>query len=350
MVIGIIGGGQLGMFLAKSSYNMGYKTFVYDQNEDCCARSVSTYFMQGDFDDEKKLEDFCMKCDVITYEFENINNIIIDKLSSKYNIVQKSHPLKLASSRINERSLASSLDILQPKWEQVEDVNKINIDYPYILKSDSLGYDGKNQYHINKESDLNDVDLSVKYIAEERIDFDYEISVIACRSLNGEYQYYEPFYNIHKNGILHITLINQDINPHIVNQAYIIIKKIMDSKDIYGILCCEMFVKGDCVYFNEMAPRPHNSGHITMDCHHFSQYDNHIRSILGMKLGLTNIKCEAFMVNVLGQDIEKVEVVLDSYRDKIKYYNYHKSPKFNRKIGHLIVFDLSLLEYFKENW
>ena len=352
--IGIIGGGQLGMFLAIAAQEMGYETIVYDCKDDCCAQNVATKFVLGSFDDEAKLEEFARECDLITYEFENINSDLVKKLSENYPIIQKEHPLVIASSRFNEKEMADRLEINQPKWqylEKREDLANLTLTYPYLLKSNSLGYDGKNQYLINSEADLRVVKFGeIGYLAEEKINFDYEISVIAFRSINDEFMAYPPFYNIHHKGILNITLINQDINYAAIEKAYCAIEKIMHQEDIYGILCCEFFVKGDEVYFNEMAPRPHNSGHITMDTHYFSQYENHLRALLGLPLGKPTIKCEGFMVNVLGQDVDKVKSFLMNGGNFAKYYDYHKVPIHNRKIGHLIIFDETYIADFIENW
>lgn len=351
--IGIIGGGQLGMYLALSAYQMGFETIVYDNNKNCSAKDIATKFYFGSFDDKNKLEEFAKECDVITYEFENINNEIVKDLASRYNVVQKNHPLLISSSRYNERIMADELKIKQPSWQLVnnkEDIKDIKLEYPYLLKSISLGYDGKNQYIINNKDDLNKVDYSLSYLAESKINFDYEISLIAIRSINDELLIYDPFYNIHHHGILNITLINYEVDDIIIKQAKAAITKIMLEKDIFGILTCEFFVKNNHVYFNEMAPRPHNSGHITMDTHYISQYENHIRAITGMPLGNTKIKSDGFMVNVLGQDVEKVNKFMSENANYAKYYDYHKEARLNRKIGHLIVFEDKFLENFIKNW
>ncbi|MDL2211829.1 5-(carboxyamino)imidazole ribonucleotide synthase [Erysipelotrichaceae bacterium OttesenSCG-928-M19] len=355
MRIGIIGGGQLGMFLALQAYEMGHESIVYDCKADCCAKTIASKFYLGSFDDEEKLEEFAKECDVITYEFENINSAIVKKLATKYPILQKEHPLVIASSRYNERMMANKLQIRQPRWQLIKnkvDLKKIELNYPYLLKSISLGYDGKGQYLIKEANDLEQVSFNnkVEYLAEEMITFDYEMSLIAIRSLTNEYAIYEPFYNIHHQGILNITLIDEDIPTKVVTQAKEAIQKIMDQEAIYGILCCEFFVKDDVVYFNEMACRPHNSGHITMDTHYVSQYENHLRALLGLPLGTTAIKTNGFMVNVLGQDTKQLTTYLSDNYAYSKYYDYHKEPRDNRKIGHLVVFDKNKLNYFKKEW
>ena len=353
--IGIIGGGQLGMFMAIAAYEMGFETIVYDAKEDCCAKNVASKFYLGSFNDEAKLNEFAKECDIITFEFENINSTIVKNLSDTYNIPQTNRPLVISSSRLNEKKMANELDIKTTNWHYIEseaDLKEHSLKYPYLMKSNSLGYDGKGQYMINQHSDLDKVDFrDTTYIAEEKIEFDYEISIIAIRSINDEFVTYDPFYNQHHKGILNLTHNFPECNESVTKQAKDAIKKIMFEKDIRGVLCCEFFVKDNVVYFNEMAPRPHNSGHITMDTHYFSQYDNHLRGILGLPLGTTKIKDnQGYMVNVLGQDVEKTYEYLKDNNPLTKYYDYHKSAVENRKVGHLISFNKEHLEWFKQNW
>ncbi|WP_423363756.1 5-(carboxyamino)imidazole ribonucleotide synthase [Mycoplasma sp. P36-A1] len=349
--IGIIGGGQLGMYLSLAACQLGYKTVVYDQSKEVSAANLCDIFVEGSFNDKNKLEEFCKLCDVITYEFENINSNIVEELSQKYNIVQKAKPLILSSSRLNEKELAKKLDIKTINWQYIESKEQeIILNYPYIMKSVSLGYDGKGQYKIYKKEDLVKVDFTnTTYMCEELLDFDYEISVIAIKSINDELKFYEPFSNLHVNGILHMTTLEKQSNS-IIKQANEIVKKIIDENNIYGILCVEFFVKDGIVYFNEIAARPHNSGHITMDTHITSQYHNHIKAITGEKLGSTAIKCNAVMVNILGQDLDKLKLILNQYGDSINYYDYRKTPKHNRKIGHLVDYNLENIQYYKNNF
>lgn len=344
MVVGIIGGGQLGMFLGISAYQMGYLVHVYDPNSDCCAKGIAQKCYQGEFNDYQKLADFAKDCDVIVYEFENIDSNIIKKLSQEYNIPQGYRALEVASSRINEKNLAYKLNIKQAKWQIVNNKDEIALSYPFILKSNRLGYDGKNQYLINNKEDLMDIDLDIEYIAEEKVTFDYEMSIIAFRDHRGKMLAYQPFYNIHKEGILDYTLL-KEIPDYLYEQAKNSCFKIMAELEIIGILCCEFFVKNDEVYFNEMAPRPHNSGHITMDTHYSSQYENLIRVVNDLDIGNLNIKCWGFTKNVIGSDKLLKEIPKEYY---FKYYDYHKEKRIKRKIGHLIGFDKNLFKYFKE--
>lgn len=353
-VIGIIGGGQLGMYLAIAAYEMGYDTAIYDPNFECSARGIATYFFQGEFDDEVKLEEFCQKCDLITYEFENINADIVLALSMKYPIIQKAHPLILSSNRFVEKQMAKDLNILQAENQAIlnkEMLNSITLDYPYILKSTTLGYDGKGQVVVNSSADLREVDIDgITYLAEQKVDFDYEISVIGVQSTTGELRLYPPFYNIHHHGILNITSNHMEIPIEVVLQANNAVEKIMKHHNIYGLVCGEFFVKDNKAYFNEMACRPHNSGHITMDANFTSQYENHLRALLGMTLGSTDIKTPAFMINVLGQDVEQLKERIKDFEHNIKYYDYHKEPRFNRKVGHLIDYRIEDFNFFEKRW
>jgi len=348
-VVGIIGGGQLGMYLALAASKEGFIVHVYDEVASSASK-LCDIFVQGSYNDKEKLEAFCQECDYITYEFENINSDIIDDLSNKYNIVQKSHMLKISSSRYNEKLLAKELDIKTIDWQLIQSKeDKINIDYPYIMKTTSLGYDGKGQYVIEKEEDLDHVDFTKEYLCESKLAFDYEISVIGIRDLQGNIVLYKPFYNIHRGGILFMTLL-EDINESVTKQANDYITKIMESQNVYGILTVEFFVKDDVVYFNEIAPRPHNSGHITMDTHYTSQYQNLIRSITGLPLGSVEIKCQGMMVNILGQDVQSSKEAYEKFGPSINYYDYRKEARLNRKVGHLVDFDLTHKDYYLKDY
>ncbi|MEG0283211.1 MAG: ATP-grasp domain-containing protein [Erysipelotrichales bacterium] len=349
-IIGIIGGGQLGMFLALEANRLGFNSAIYNDGVNCSAHTICNIFVDGKYDDEQRLRDFCKQCDVITYEFENIDHHVISKLCEDFNIPQGHRPLVLASNRLNEKAMATNLGIKQGRYYLKDKIYELNLEeYDYIFKTTTLGYDGKNQYLVCDVEDLDNIDYQQEYIIEEKIDFDYEMSLIGVRSLNKELEIYPAFINEHHNGILHISE-EDSLNDSIYQQAYEAIEKIMEHYEIVGLLCVEFFVKDDEVYFNEIAPRPHNSGHITLDLNITSQYENHLKAILGMNLGSTKrLDIDAFMVNILGQDLEKVEMIIKE-SNQIKLYDYHKEARYNRKVGHLICYDYDLYDYFKETW
>lgn len=336
--LGIIGGGQLGYYLGLTAHKMGLQPIFLDSNPKSPAKYITDKFICASFDDEEKVGELVENCDVVTYEFENVDLDVIKKLNNKNKIPQGHIPLEISNDRLNEKQLATSLEIKTPMYKDVnskEELEKAldNIGYPAILKTRRFGYDGKGQYFLEGSKDIEGIRFDTKYILEQCVKFDFEISVIGIRSISGEFKVYEPFRNVHKDGILYMTHTDTNISNDLKEKACNIVKKIMIEKDIYGILCCELFVIGDEVYFNELAPRPHNSGHITMDTHMTSQYENHIRAILGLPLGSVDIKRHGVMVNILGDDYHKIN---EFYSEDCFVYDYKKEKAVSkRKMGHI---------------
>lgn len=335
--IGIIGGGQLGFYLGLTAHRMGLNPIFLDENSEAPSKYITNNFVCAKFDDENSIQKFVDMSDLLTYEFENVNLDIIKNLNKDNKFPQGHIPLLISNDRLNEKLTAKSLNIKTPKFREInkkEDLIQALNDIPKgILKTRRFGYDGKGQYSINGLHDIDNIPFDTNYIYEEKIDFDFELSVIGVRSTTSEIKLYKPFKNIHKDGILHLTYTDTRISEELENKCYDVINKFLVEKNIYGILCCELFVLGEEVYFNELAPRPHNSGHITMDTHITSQYENHIRAILGLPLGSCEIKKHGVMLNILGEDYDKLDKFYDT--DCI-VYDYKKSearPK--RKMAHI---------------
>lgn len=336
--IGIIGAGQLGLYLGLSAHKMGFQPIFLDSNDKSPASFITPNFICAEFDNEEKVKELVSMSDVVTYEFENVNLDVIKKLNTNNKIPQGHIPLEISNDRLIEKNTAKSLNIHTPKYFEVnskEDLVKgiEIIGLPCILKTRRFGYDGKGQHHIKTLDDINSVVFDTPYILEQKLDFDFEISVIGIKSINNEIKIYEPIRNVHKDGILHLSYTQNNLDDNLANRAKSIVEKFMSEKNICGILCCELFVKDNQIYFNELAPRPHNSGHITMDTHETSQYENHIRAILGLPLGSVKIKKHGLMLNILGDNYSKINKF---YGENTHIYDYKKvgtSPK--RKMGHI---------------
>ncbi len=336
--IGIIGAGQLGYYLGLEAHKMGYMPIYLDPNPNAISKRITNTFINKNFDDLDAVNTLASQSKVVTYEFENVDNEIVKKLYHDKLLPQGYVQLEISNARLTEKNTATNMDILVPKFAPISSkeglldiINQFKL--PCILKTNRLGYDGKGQFTINQLDDINNIKFDTEYILEEKISFDYELSIIGVRSVNGEIAIYEPIRNVHKDGILHFSFTETNIDEKIKQKCEEIVQKFLIQKDIYGILCCELFVVGEEVYFNEIAPRPHNSGHITMDTHITSQYENHLRAILGLPLGSTKIKRHGVMVNVLGDTYEKIN---DYYSKNTKVYDYKKAenrPK--RKMGHV---------------
>ncbi len=335
--VGIIGGGQLGFYVGLTAHRMGLEPIFLDSNELSPARYITNNFICASFDDFNAVSKLARLSDVVTYEFENVDLDVIRKININNKVPQGHLPLEISNDRLNEKNIATSLGIKTPKYKEINSkvdlLNAIKEIPQGILKTRRFGYDGKGQYKITSASDIEKIIFDTKFIYEEKINFDYELSIIGIRSVTGEIKLYKPVRNIHKDGILHLTYTDTGISEALENKCNLVIEKFLKEKNIYGILCCELFVCGEEVYFNELAPRPHNSGHITMDTHKTSQYENHLRAILGLPLGSCEIKTHGVMLNILGDEYHRIN---DFYDVDTFVYDYKKGePKSKRKMGHV---------------
>lgn len=324
--IGIIGGGQLGRMLAMSAKEMGYKIAILDPSDDCCAKLFADVYIKSDFNDYTNVEKLCEISDVVTYEFENIDYKILEDLQNKYNIVQESEVLRIAQHRVHEKDFARSLNIPTTDYIFVEEDTNVDIDKEYLMKTVRFGYDGKGQKKINSKEQIE------KYsILEELLTLDKEISVIAVKDREA-IQIVGVVENEHRNGILYKSNIPSTATKEQEEQAIEYTKRILNSFNYYGVLSVEFFISDSKVIFNEMAPRVHNSGHITMQSAEKSQFRAHIEAICGLKVGNINNR-EATMYNILGQDLEYFIHVMQTKNSFI--HLYEKEHRENRKIGHI---------------
>ncbi len=332
MKIGIIGGGQLGMMMAEEAVKLGHQIISLDPNPDCSITKFSSTHIARDYNDKSALKKIDMLCDVITYEFENVDLKALGKYTKK--IPQKLDALKLSRDRIIEKNYARSLGIKTPSFTEVNSVEDIFA--PSILKTTTGGYDGKGQYKIPETSDIDhEIDFqSNKYICEELIDFDFEISVVATRDSNGGIAFFPIPINKHVNGILHTSVVENMLDDTLVKTAKLYTKLILDDLDYVGTLAVEYFVVNNEVIFNEFAPRPHNSGHYTMDGCNVSQFYNHILAITGEHIVYPRLLSNTVMINVLGQNQMYYENAKNM--NNVFIHDYLKdSDKQNRKIGHI---------------
>jgi 5-(carboxyamino)imidazole ribonucleotide synthase len=332
MIIGVIGGGQLGMMMAEEAKTLGHTIVSIDPNEHCSITQFSDKHYSSDYNNQFTLNKMNEECDVITYEFENVDLEVLNQYRKK--IPQKLEALRISRHRITEKNFASSLGIETPKYVFVE--NEYDIFFPSIMKTVTGGYDGKGQYIIRNFEDIDQIQHfeSNMYICEEKIDFDYEISVIATRDMFGHFALFPIPINKHKNGILHTSVVSNELGEVIRDKAYAYTELIMNELDYVGTLAVEFFVVGNNVLFNEFAPRPHNSGHYTMDGCNVSQFKNHILAITGEHLEEPQLLNNTLMINVLGQNksfYDNASMISSCVNhDYFKYSETH-----NRKIGHI---------------
>ena len=341
ITLGIIGSGQLGSLLCLAAKKLNVKTVVISDDEEGPAQNYSNEFIYLKYDNESKIEEFIDKVDIVTFEFENIPLDILKKIELKKKVLPKPEINKIIQNRKLEKTFVNDLDIKTTDWAFIKragDIEKYKNLLPGILKSNTLGYDGHGQFVLNSLDDIKkDWCFTADYILEKRVNLKKEISVIITRYLNGKTYIYEPIENIHQDQILNHSQIPADINKETFAKAQSNAKLISEKLDYVGTMCVEYFIdQDDNLLVNEIAPRVHNSGHLTINAFSISQFENHIRAVCDLGFEKVEKISNAEMFNIIGKDIE-------TYRSKKFnkdefFYDYgKKSIKDKRKMGHLTV-------------
>ena len=341
-VLGIIGGGQLGSMLAQAAKKIKIKTIIFSDDVEAPAKNFAEEFIFGKYNDNKKIKEFIKKVDIVTLEFENIPYETLNNIKKLKNILPDPEIIKIVQNRFLEKEFINSLNIKTTEYKNITEKEDLKLNknlIPGILKTTTLGYDGKGQYRIESENNIDnlEIDFKKKYIFEKRIDLKKEISVIITRFAKNSFEIYEPIENIHKDQILNLSKIPADINEkiHSKSQEWAIL--ISEKLNYIGTLCVEFFIdKYDNLYVNEIAPRVHNSGHLTINSHNISQFENHIRAVCGLKKIKILKNYNAKMINILGKDIEDYRN--KNFKENEYFYDYLKlKAKEKRKMGHLTI-------------
>lgn len=345
--VGIIGGGQLGMMLALEIKLLGAKAICLDPNPKCPASYVCDVIV-GNYDDINKLKKLGSISDVLTYEFENVPASALEMLNDEFNFKQGIKPLFDSQNRIREKNNALINGLSTPKFKAINSYQDLiagveEIKYPCIYKTTTLGYDGHGQVMLKSNDDLVKV---VKYldgegILEEFINYDFETSIIMIRSEKSLISF-PMTINVHKKGILDLVIADdkKSIFKKIEEQA----KSFMENANYYGILTIEFFVKGNKFYFNEMAPRPHNSGHYTIEGCNTNQYKELAKFLLDEPLEQPILKCPTIMKNILGFDFSNIDKLPKN--EDIHIHMYHKDKVLEkRKMGHVTFINTTLDDY-----
>ena len=355
--IGIIGGGQLGRMMALAAKASGFKIAVLDPTPNCPCGQVADIEINANYDDLNALQQLAEVSDVITFEFENISCEALDTLMSHAYVPQGSELLKISQNRIIEkRTITESgakvapYAVIRTKEDLHEQVDVIG--FPCVLKTATGGYDGKGQYVLKSTDDLEEAAKLLEQsecVLEAWIAFSKEISVIVARNINGETKVFPVAENIHQDNVLHQSIVPARISKQTEQLALEQAILIANSMKMVGILAVEMFVTKDGdIYINEMAPRPHNSGHYTMEACETSQFEQHIRAVCNWKLGDTTLLKPVVMVNILGEHVDALMESIPNL-DNWKIHLYGKSEaKIKRKMGHVNILrdntDLALEE------
>lgn len=341
--IGIIGGGQLGRMMAIAAKEMGYRIAVLDPAPDSPCGQVADIEIKSNYHDMDAIRKLASVSDVITYEFENIDHEALVWLEENTYLPQGSELLRITQDRETEKREIVRLGVPVAPYTIVKSETELEnailqIDVPCVVKTCLGGYDGKGQVVIRNYRDVEkayDLLLNDKCIVEGFVPFEKEISVIVSRSSKGEISFLPVAENIHVENILHKTIVPARVDDSVSQQAILLAKQIAEGLNLIGTLAVEMFLVNGELYVNELAPRPHNSGHFSLEACETSQFEQHIRAICNLPLGKTKLLTPVVMVNILG---EHVGITLDNIEllksGKLHLYG-KKEAKVKRKMGHI---------------
>lgn len=355
--IGIIGGGQLGRMMAMEARYMGYKIAVLDPTPNCPTAQVADVQITAPYDDMDAIKQLTDISDVITYEFENVDLEAATYIESKGKLPQGAYALEVTQNREKEKMLMRNLNLPTPKFAIVtnaDDCEKALKDftYPAVIKTCRGGYDGKGQLKLNSEADLEEalafVEKNGHCMIEEWIPFDKEISVIFTRSASGDMTYFPISENEHRDHILYKTTVPANIEVELQIKANEAARVLAEDMNIVGTFAIEMFVKGNEIYLNEMAPRPHNSGHYTIEACNISQFGQHIRAICGLPLFEIKQWKQACMINILGEDMEFVLKSIPHHHTGFIHLYGKEEAKEKRKMGHITFIGNTLEEVWTQ--
>ncbi|MDB9811238.1 5-(carboxyamino)imidazole ribonucleotide synthase [Candidatus Pelagibacter sp.] len=338
--LGIIGGGQLGSMLAIAANKLKIKTVIFCDDPDAPAQNFSNEFIHGAYNSQDKISKFISKVDVITYEFENIPYETLNEINKLKPVLPKPSVNRIIQHRIAEKDFINKLNIRTTRYVSIENKSDIELSQdllPGLLKTTTLGYDGKGQHLVHNIDDIDKIhiDYSKGYILEKLVKLKKEISIIITRYSDKEYAVYDPIENLHKEQILKHSKIPAEISEKILSQSKLWATQITEELKYVGTLCVEFFIdRNENLYVNEIAPRVHNSGHLTINAYNVSQFENHVRAVCRLeKIPLKKIS-NAKMINIIGNDIF-------NYRNKKFgknefFFDYLKKEiKSKRKMGHL---------------
>jgi len=354
-ILGIIGGGQLGMMLTEASKKMPEyisKVIVVDPTKNCPASQVGAEQIIADFKDENAILELATKSDIITYEIESGDSNMLKKIEDKCKINPSPDTLKIIQDKLVQKTFLNKNKIPVSEFIQVdtpEDIRKgiEKFGFPVLLKSRKDAYDGRGNFKINSESEI---ESALEYFTkkpmmlEKFVNFKMEVSVIAARNTQGEIATYPVVENIHEDNILKVTIAPARISNELIKNAENIARETMKVLQGAGVFGIEMFVtKNNAILINEIAPRVHNSGHHTLQSSETSQFEQHLRAILGLKLGSTKLLHTTIMCNILGAsnfEGEYKPVKLENQEKNIFLKMYRKAiSKPKRKLGHFNVVD-----------
>lgn len=350
--IGVLGGGQLGRMIALAGRAMGYRFITLDPTPDCPCAQVSDAQIVAAYDDQEAARRLAERSDLITYEFENVDAFVAAMLSECSYVPQGSALLYTTQHRLREKKALQDAGVPVAPYRAITDRDSMQsamgeIGLPAVLKTCSGGYDGKGQRVIRDRDEAIQAYEQLagsgqELVLEQWIPFDKELSVIAARTPSGAVRTFPPAENVHVENILHLSIVPARISREIAEKAEALAVRIAQSLNVVGLIAVEMFLTADGqLYVNELAPRPHNSGHYTMDACATSQFEQHVRAVCHLPLGSTRLLSPVVMVNILGQHVpfvlqgmKKGLFQAEGLEFKIHLYG-KKEAKPQRKMGHI---------------
>jgi 5-(carboxyamino)imidazole ribonucleotide synthase len=340
--VGILGGGQLARMLALSGAPLGLRFLVLDTAADACAAQFVPMIV-GDYRDEAALAEFASKVDVATFDFENVPAESARWLKERIPVFPNPRALAIAQDRLVEKTLFRELGIPVPDFADVADragldAAIVRIGTPCILKTRRLGYDGKGQFRIKSPADVDAAWLAlgaqaetVGLILEAFVPFERELSVVAVRGRDGEFRAWPLTENWHVDGVLSASLAPARVDDAFAQKAYAHARALAESLDYVGVFALELFCRDGMLLANELAPRVHNSGHWTIEGSETSQFENHLRAVLGLPLGDTRMVGHACMLNWIGAMPDAMPMLREAGGH---WHDYGKESRAGRKVGH----------------
>jgi 5-(carboxyamino)imidazole ribonucleotide synthase len=351
--VGVLGGGQLGRMFAMAARRLGYRVHTFSPDEDTPAGQIADVEIKASYDDVDRVRDFACGVDVVTFEFENVPAAAAAAAEAHALVRPGGHALAIAQHRLREKTFLAQHGLPVPPFAAVTTHAELDrgldrVGTPAVLKTATFGYDGKGQAKIVRPEEANVAWQSIgagETILEAFVDLQCEVSVIGARGVNGEWAHFGPIANVHERHILDVSTAPADIPPPLAAEAVAATRTVMEALEYVGLLCIEFFVTTNGrLLINELAPRPHNSGHLTFDASRTSQFEQQLRAICGLPLGSTELLQPAAMVNLLGDLWAHGEPDWNAalaFGDA-KLHLYGKSEaRPGRKMGHITVLGAS---------
>lgn len=355
--IGILGGGQLGRMIILEGKKMGYRFITLDPSSDCPGSQVADRHIVAGFDDLEAARRLADSCDLITYEFENADDAVVKALEEEAFLPQGGELLRMTRHRIREKKALEEAGVPVAPYRVVRNREEFisgwkSLGFPCVLKTATGGYDGKGQWVFQSGAEAEafiEIEEGQEYILEQWIPFDKEISVIAARSIRGEVATFPPAWNIHRRQILHQSIVPAPVGAEVIERAEGLAQQIAEKLDVRGLIAVEMFLLRDGkLLVNELAPRPHNSGHYTWEACVTSQFEQQIRALCGLPLGSPRLLTPVVMTNILGEDVDRVQAQMANFPPQVKVHWYGKrESRPGRKMGHLTIVGETLEEVLK---